>query len=279
MQHYFDDISLSRAGAWVWLIDPKPGARQYNGVWEKRMAGFSEWLIDETKPLTEAHLEELDRELADVGPTSRGGQELPPLAVSLHDIVIHDNKKWFGEAAIRLDALIITGHGRHDAPRSFYMPKTVSFGRVRDGDRLSIGTGGLLVFHGQVMHFLDIFLMVSRDRKDTQDLAGILTEKLGSEEMQGAVAVLLGLAVAAPPVAAVAAAMSAAAVLGDFAYRLLQTATGATIGLYRNSHLQFRDGFGIGRHPGPGDRCYRANDLSFRYEIALEQDPSLRTGT
>ena len=68
--------------------------------------------------------------LADVGPAARGGQELPTLAVSLHDIVIHNNKKWFGEADIRLDALVITGYGTQDDPRSFYMPKTASFARV-----------------------------------------------------------------------------------------------------------------------------------------------------
>jgi hypothetical protein len=241
------------------------------------MAGSGEWLIDETKPLSEAHLEEIDRELADIGAASRGAQEFPTLAVSLHDIVIHDNKKWFGEADIRIDAFVITGYGTQDDPHSFYMPGTARFGRVRDGDRLPIGKGGWLVFHGKAMHFLDIRIMVSRDRKDTQDLAGLMTARLGSDEMKGTVAALLGLAGAAPPVAAVTAAMSAAAVLGDFAFRLLQNVTGATIGLYRNSHLQFRDGFGVGQHPGPGDRCYREKDLSFRYEIAQEEEPSLRT--
>jgi hypothetical protein len=151
------------------------------------------------------------------------------------------------------------------------MPKTASFARVSDGDRLPIGAGRLLVFHGRVSHFLDVLIMVSRDRKDTEDLASLLAGKLGSKEVQAAVGALLGLAVAAPPVAAVTAAMSAAAVLGDFAYRLLRSVTGTTIGLYRNSHLQFRDGFGIGPHPGPGDRCYQVKDLSFRYEIALEE--------
>ena len=72
----------------------------------------------------------------------------------------------------------------------------------------------------------------------------------------------------APQVAAVTAAIGAAGVLGDFAYRLLRAATGNTIGLYRNSHLQYRDGFGVGPHPNQG--TFRVNDLSFRYEIARE---------
>jgi hypothetical protein len=231
------------------------------------------WLIDEARPLTEAHMEELDRELADAGPRSRGSaQNRPTLAVSVHNVVIHDNRKWFGEADIRLDALVVAGYGQAEDPSSFFMPKTVSFARVSDGDNLPIGDGGVIVFHGPTSHFLDVFLMVSRDRKDTDDLSELLKARLGSAEIQGAVAALAGLAIAAPPVAAVTAAIGAAGVLGEFAYRLLRSATGATIGLYRNSHLQFRDGFGIGPHPGPGKLTFRVKDLSFRYEIAREED-------
>lgn len=111
-------------------------------------------------------------------------------------------------------------------------------------------------------------MLVSRDQKDSADLATLLKSSLQSDEMRGAVGGLLGLAVAAPQVVAVTAAIGAAGVLGDFAYRLLRAATGNTIGLYRNSHLQHRDGFGIGPHPGQGR--FRVNDLSFRYEISLE---------
>jgi hypothetical protein len=231
------------------------------------------WLIDERKTPSAVHLEEIDRELADIG-ASRGGSEVPALAVLLHDVVIHDNKKWFGEADVRLDTLVITGCGQAgDSSSSFYMPKTTSFVRVGDEDRLPIGGGGLLVYYGQALHFLDILIMVSRNRQDSQDLAGLLAGKLGSDEMKGAVGALLGLAVAAPTVAAVTTAMGAAAVLGDLVYRVLGAVTGATIGLYRNSHLQFRDGFGVGAHPGPDQQCFRVKDLSFRYEIVREAAP------
>jgi hypothetical protein len=228
------------------------------------------WLIDEMRPLTPAHLDELDRELADAGPVSRGGQSLPTLAVALHDVVIHDNRKWFGEANVRIDALVVTGYGAPGDPSSFYLPKTASFPCVRDGDRLPIGEGGWLVFHGPVAHFVDFFIMVSRDRGDTQDLSSLLSRQLGSDETKSALAPLLGLAIAAPQVAAVTASIAAAGVLGNLALRALHAATGATIGIYRNSHLQTRDGFGVGRHPGPARESYRVKDLSFRYEIAAE---------
>lgn len=234
------------------------------------MPGNSDWLIDETRPLTDTQIDQLDRKLVDSQPGSRGagGSENPTLAVSLHDVVVHDTRKWFGEADIRLDALVVTGYGKDSDPGSFYMPKTTSFARIRNEDALQLGPEGLLVFHGRASHFLDLFVLVSRDRQDSADLATLLKSSLQSDELRGAVAGLVGLAVAAPQVAAVTAAIGAAGVLGDFAYRLLRAATGNTIGLYRNSHLQHRDGFGIGPHPGQGR--FRVNDLSFRYEISLE---------
>ena len=57
------------------------------------MVSSAGWLIDETRPLSAAHLDDLERELADVGPGTRSAQYVPTLAVSLHDVVIHDNKK------------------------------------------------------------------------------------------------------------------------------------------------------------------------------------------
>jgi hypothetical protein len=132
------------------------------------------WLIDETRPLTEADLDDLDRELADAGPDARSAQLVPTLAVSLHDVVIHDTRKWFGEADIRIDTFAVTGFVEDADPRSVYTPKTQTFPRVRDGDRLPIGEGGLLLFHGSALHFVDAMILVSRDRKDTDDLATLL---------------------------------------------------------------------------------------------------------
>lgn len=237
------------------------------------------WLIDETRPLTATQVDQLDRELADGDATTRdattrgGGPDRLTLAISLHDVVVHDNRKWFGEADIRLDALVVTGYGTEDEPDSHYRAKTVPFGRIKDSDRLQIGQEGLLVFHGPVTHFVDLFLMVSRDRQDSDDLASLLTDGLKAEETQAAIGGLLGLTAAAPHVAAVVAAIGAAAVLGDVAYRLLRQTTGGTIGLYRTSHLAHRDDFGIGRHPAPPHQTYRMNDLSFRYEISDESRP------
>lgn len=231
-----------------------------------------DWLLNITQPLTPNDLDEMDRELAVAGTVARASQERPTLAVSLHDIAILDNNKWFGEADIRIDALVITGQGKTGDPHSFYMPKTTSFSRVRDGDFIPLGSGGLLAYYGPVLHFLDIFVMVSRDRKDMDSLASLLHDNLQSDELNGGIEGMLGLAVATPQVAAIMTAIKSATIIGDFAYQILRKVSGTTIGLFRSSHLQYRDGFGIGPHPGPGKECFLVKDLSFRYVISSEDD-------
>jgi hypothetical protein len=199
---------------------------------------------------------------------------VPYLAVRVHDIIVHSNKKWFGESDIRLDALVIHGQGKADNPESFYMPGTFRFSRVADGERLPTGEAGLLIFYGKPLHFLDIFIMVSRDRRDSDDLTTLLSKQLQSGEAKGAIGSLLGLAVSTPQVATVTAAVGAAAVVGNFAYQILRKTTGSTIGLYHTSWLQYRDEFGIGRHHK--ENSYREKDFSFWYEITIDKPMRVR---
>jgi hypothetical protein len=228
----------------------------------------SPWLLDQRVSLTPEAEQGLGPELRRV----RGGIDrltAPPLALSIHDIVIHDNKKWFGEADVRIDALVVQGHGSTKDPRSFYMPQTFRFPGVRDGEQLPTGESGLLLFYGRPAYFLDLFITVSRDRKDSDDLANILATKSG--DMEGAVGDLVSL-VARPEVAALKLALGAAAKLGELAYEVLRAVTGATVGLLHTSWLEYRDRFGVGRHPESD--TYRLKDLSFWYEIVVESRES-----
>lgn len=228
------------------------------------------WLIEETRPPDQVVFREMAHKLKTGRESAtRGALDTPLIAVRIQDLIIHDNKKWFGEADIRLDALVVHGNGKTNEPESFYMPQTFRFPRVTDGDRLPTGDTGLLIFYGKPLYFLDVFITVSRDRKDSDDLSTLLSQQFQAKEMQEAISTLLGLAVVAPQVAVVTAALSATTVIGNFAYQILRQATGSTIGLYHTSLLQYRDKFGIGRHPEKG--AYREKDLSFWYEIVLEK--------
>jgi len=230
----------------------------------------SPWLIDEAVPLDQAATEALESALG--SRTMRGGLavlDAPTLAVSLRELMIHDNRKWFGEAEVRLDALVVHGHGAVGEPESFYTPQTFRFERVGDEDPLPIGEAGLLFFYGRPLHFLDLFVTASRSTEDSDDLSTYLAEGVGDPSLQDAFGRLASL-VAAPQVAAVNAAIQAATRLGTFAYQVLRRVTGNTVGLYHTTYLEVRDGFGLGRHPEQG--THRIKDLSFSYEISVEKE-------
>ena len=212
----------------------------------------SPWLIDEAIPLDQASTEALESVLG--SRSMRGGLavlDAPTLAVSLRELMIHDNRKWFGEAEVRLDALVVHGHGAVGEPESFYTPQTFRFERIGDEDPLPIGEAGLLFFYGRPLHFLDLFVTASRSTEDTDDLSTYLAEGVSDPSLQDAFGQLASL-VAAPQVAAVNAAIQAATRLGTFAYQVLRRVTGSTVGLYHTTYLEVRDGFGLGRHPEQG---------------------------
>jgi hypothetical protein len=223
-----------------------------------------DWLIDETTTPTKR---ELEAEVVDA-PHLRG-KSSAALAIRLNDVVVHDVRKWFFGADLRLDAIVIDGGGNTDEKAPFYQPSTARFPGVKDGDRLPIYEPGLLVFWGRPRHFLDVSIMVSRDRKDTEDLAVLIGEVAHSDDWRDLSATIGTLAAGAPPVAAVMAAIQSAGALATAAMKLLNNITGSTVGLYRTHYLQRRDRFGLGRHPTEG--TYRERDLSFWYDVVLDR--------
>jgi hypothetical protein len=197
------------------------------------------------------------------------------VALRLHDVLIHNNKKWFdifGGADIRLDAVVVQGNVIDADPAAAYVPTTMRFPGIADGDRLPSDDYGMLLYYGYPRHFLDISIMVSRDTRDTDDLSTRLAKEMNSGAMKGAMAAILGLAVAAPPAAAVTGAIAAAATIGDLARQIVRGMSGSTIGMYRGSRLAYPDEFGAGRNPSDGS-SYRKGDFSFWYEVISQQSP------
>jgi hypothetical protein len=228
--------------------------------------GVSEWAIDEAKaraPSGEELVQEVRR-----GSVRRGSTS-PTLAVRLREIVVHHNRRLFGEAQVRVDALVVHGGAGGTSLADFYSPGTFRFDRVADGDRLPIGETGLLVYLGRPRHFLDLFIMASRDREDSDTLEKLLAALAASESAMTAQARLLAMAAGIPDPKLLSAALRAVLLLGDAAIITLRNATSGTIGLYRNSWLRGRDGWGIGQHPAEG--LFTVKDLSFGFEIVEER--------
>lgn len=222
------------------------------------------WLVEEGLDREATSLAVID---ADLQLRSRG--RASTYGVTVNDVVVHDNRKWFGEADVRIDALVVHGYPRDESPDSCYKPGTFRFSRVSDGDALPIGESGLLLFLGIPHHFLDVFITVARDTKDSDDLANLLQKATDSDEYTTALSGFRQLMSANPTAAMISAGLEASMAVGNLAYRILRQVSSSTIGLYRASWLQQRHRFGEGRHPETGS--HRVKDLSFSLEITREK--------
>jgi len=200
----------------------------------------------------------------------RGGKKSPlrNYAVRLNELIIHNNRTWFGEGDIRLDSLVVQGNVSRPDGAGFFHPGTFSFPRVADGEALSIGQPGLLLYYGQPRYFLDLFLLVSRDSGNSDKLADLLTQNVTAKTLDPAVKPILELATSAITSNAISLALQAAVTIGNVAYRAVQAVASNTIGVYRASFLQLADNFGAGKHPELG--YLDVKDLSFKYEILAE---------
>jgi len=228
------------------------------------------WLIEDDEPLNAATISEIRRNQDSNDYATRGSSRtLPPLALTLHDVVIHNVHKWFGGAHLRLDALVVRGKSGSADRATVYQANTFRFPDVRSGQRLDIDTGGLLLFYGGAYQFLSIFILVARDRKDSDDLAKLLIKEAASPEVSRALAQIGGLGTG-DIAAAMPAVLAAASALGGLAYQVVRGLSPTTVGIYRGSWLQHRDGFGVGRHP-ENEAEFHDRDFSFWYEISLEE--------
>ncbi|MGH9133949.1 MAG: hypothetical protein ACRDZZ_08445 [Ilumatobacteraceae bacterium] len=202
---------------------------------------------------------------------TRGDDSVPalpgPVALRLHDLVIHDNKRWFdflGGADIRVDVLAVQGNVLDDDPRSFYTPTTARFGGVGDESTVPLDDQGLLAYYGWPKHFIDISVMVSRDTSRADDLATLLTKEASSADFNDVVSPILQLALGGGALA-VKNAVAVAATLGGLAYKVLRQVSGSTIGVYRGNRLEHPHRFGLGRNPTDGS--YRRQNLSLWYDV------------
>ena len=232
-----------------------------------------EWMVEEGA---------LDPELALAGEASATYRETSSpldgfmaqqeIAVFLKPLVINDTRKWFGEADIRLDALVVQGGNESG---SLYAPHTFRFPRVADGDDVAHTDNGLMIYYGRPKHFLALTLTLSRDTKDSDDLAELISQQAEREDVASVLS-RMTTAVASVQLATVEVAMKAALALGDVAYGLVRQISPKCLGLYRGNWLARKDNFGIGRHPPEG--VVSIKDFMFAYEVVPDRaEPGLVT--
>ena len=247
----------------VGMRDARPPGQLVNVV-RYRIERFDFYLHAESRPGGEPAFEIDERpDLSFRLMVPRAAGPVPQrIAVRLKEIVVHSNRA-LRTATVRIDSLVVTRTTPVDEP---YRPSTHRFEGVRDGDRLPMDN--LLLYEGPVNGFLDLAIWVSRDDTKGLDLAELFKREATGADVKGAVALLVGLAIAAPQAALVAGAVGAVAVLVRTSAVLLEKATGKSIGVYRTSllpHEQFGAGDPAAHHPAEG--LLRAQDMSFSYEV------------
>jgi hypothetical protein len=220
-----------------------------------------DWLVDETQPLSKDEAREVAR--GEFGFQTPGAEV--PIAVSLHDVTIHNTRVWFNRPAeVRIDALMVSP----TTEESIFHPATYEFSGVQDGQRLPIDkSGGVGLYLGRPKYLLDIALIASQGgpkNGEIKTLGELLAEN--ADNLGDLLGNVTTLAAAAPQAAAVTGAAAAAAKLSAAALRLLDQWTGKSIGLYRATWWEHRNQFGLGPHPEDGGH-FRERDFEFRYEI------------
>jgi hypothetical protein len=179
-------------------------------------------------------------------------------AVRLIALKIRNNKALF-RAAVRLDALVLTGAADG---KVIAQPFTFRFPGIQDGDLLPMDN--LQIYHGDVNDFLDIAIWVNRDDAKGVDLAKLFEGAANDPTTYGALTVLGGLVIAAPQIALAVGAVAAVATVIRVGSELVHAAVGKEFGLYRTSFLAF-ERYGVGRQPAEGLR--EAQGIEFAYEI------------
>lgn len=188
------------------------------------------------------------------------------IAIRLKRLIVHANRA-FWRTDIRVDGLVVTGPAKGAAP---YLPKTFNFPRIGDGDALPFDN--LLIYDGRPSRYIDFSIWVSKAKSDSKPLSELFKDVLNDHEFQAAATVLAGLALAAPAASGLVAAAGAAGTVGYFADKVIRTAVGSSIGLYRTSFLS-NEGFGVGRHPAAG--MIRAQDFSFAFEVEVSKSSAM----
>ena len=216
-----------------------------------------EWLVDESQTLTAAEALEATRQELGFDPAAEAA-----INVALFDVTIHDTKKWFGPAEVRIDGLVVTPAPAKD---QLYHANTFTFPGVRDGQALPIDRDtGLGLYTGWPQYLLDIALIASRGGSDQKTLGELLADS--ADQLGDLLGDVAKLTIVAPHAAAITGAAAAAARLSGTVLRLLANETGKSIGLYRATWYEHRNRFGLGNHPSDGG-LFREQDFSFRYEV------------
>jgi hypothetical protein len=182
--------------------------------------------------------------------------------------VVH-NKSLFGSADVIVYAVVLDGYPDMKSGKPFWAQQ-FAFPDVKDGATLGAidPALGVAVYRGRPADFLNVYLLVVRDKQATRDLAKVLSDNLVAEGIGTIAGAAISTYAGLPPGITVPMARDLTRKAVETTLAFLAQQKNPVIGVYYASLLAEQD-FGAGLHPaGFPPALLRCGDaLEIAYEV------------
>jgi hypothetical protein len=200
---------------------------------------------------------------------SRSTRARSAYTVLLRSVRVVDNHKLFGPADVIVYVVVVDGYPDMKSGKPFWSQQLL-FAGVDDGATLGglDSEAGLAIYRGKPADFLNLYLLVVRDKQTTRDLSQVLSDNLAAEGVGtlagAAVSTLAGL----PPGITVPMARELVTKAVDTTLDYFAKQKNPVIGVYYASLLAQKD-FGAGLHPKnyPPEHLDCGKALQIAYEV------------
>ena len=133
---------------------------------------MAEWLWIEEFPLDQGRL---------VAGAARAGRSKQEYTLRLRGVRVLNNRKLIGQAEVHLHTVVIDGYPDMESNKPFWT-QSFMFPNVKDGDMLSIDPDlGVQLYRGKPEDFLNLYVMVVRNRQAGRDFADVLKQNMAGE--------------------------------------------------------------------------------------------------
>jgi hypothetical protein len=224
---------------------------------------MSKWLQQDEMPFEEELL---------VRAASRGARARATFTLLLRSIRVLNNKALFGSADVIIYAIVLDGYPDMKSGKAFWAQQ-FAFPGVNDGSTLKAidPDHGVAIYHGRPADFLNMYLLVVRDKQTTRDLAAVLSDNLVAEGLGTLAGAAISTYAGLPPGITVPVVRELAKKAVETTLDFFAEQKNPVIGVYYASLLA-RQNFGKGLHPAafPDALLPCGDALELAYEVTMD---------
>lgn len=218
------------------------------------------WLQEDEEPFKEGLM---------IPAASRSARSKTSHTVLLRSVRVNNNKKLFGSSDVVVYAIVIDGYPDMQSGKPFWAQQ-FAFPDVKDGATLAAIDPdlGVVVYQGRPADFLNVYLLVVRDKQSTRDLAKVLNENLVAEGLGMVTGAAISTYAGLPPGITVEMARDLIKKAVETTLDFFSKQKDPVIGVYYASLLA-QSSYGVGMHPVeyPPKLISCGNALDIAYEV------------